>query len=117
MAFLFFMLFAVQLLMNLYATSTINAAGLDAARSVASRNVNHFDPAAIASAQTGAEARFRALLGSAADGAELSWSIDQQTVRLHVQMRPPTILPTSLGHRVAFSEVSRTYEVQVEELQ
>lgn len=115
-AFLFLLLFAVQLLVNLYTTTTVTAAGLDAARVVAGKDVDHLDPGAVASARVRAEDRFRSLMGAAADRAVLSWSDDAETVRLRVQMDPPTILPHALGGVLAFGRVDRTFEVHVEEL-
>lgn len=115
-AFLVFLLFGVQLLANLYAVSTVSAAGLDAARTVASKNVDHSDPGSIRAAQASAEAQFHSLLGAAADGAELHWSVDGSTVRLQVIVDAPIILPPSLGDELAFSRIDRTFEVHVEEL-
>ncbi len=115
-AFLAFLLFAVQLLANLYAVTTVSAAGLDAARAVASKNVDHTDPSSIHAAQVRAEAQFRSLLGSAADEAVLRWSVDGSTVRLQVVVDAPVFLPPSLGHEVAFSRIDRTFEVHVEAL-
>jgi hypothetical protein len=115
-AFLLFLLFAVQLLVNLYAASAVTAAGFDAARTVASRHVDHGDPASVLAAQQVADGRFRSLLGRSADTAELRWSVDQERVRLHVRVEAPAVLPTSLGHRVAFGRIERTFEVRVEAL-
>lgn len=115
--FLLVLLFAVQLLVNLYATSTVTAAGLDAARVVAAKDVDHLDAGSVAAAQGRAESRFRSLLGGAADRAVLTWASDASTVRLRVVMEAPTFLPRALGHRVAFGEIDRTFEVHVEELQ
>lgn len=115
-AFLLFLLFAVQLLVNLYAVTTVSAAGFDAARTVASRQVDHDDSAAVAAAQARAESRFRALLGRAADRAELSWTVSADAVQLHVIATPPGILPTTLGRQVAFGHIDRTFVVRVEEL-
>lgn len=114
--FLVLLLFAVQLLVNLYATTTVTAAGLDAARLVASKNVDHHDPGAVASARTQAEARFRSLMGEAGAQAKLSWAGDVETVRLRVTLESPSILPRTLGNLVAFRQIDRTFEVQVEEL-
>ncbi|MEO6629046.1 MAG: hypothetical protein ABIP03_10815 [Aquihabitans sp.] len=115
-AFLLFLLFAVQLLVNLYATSVVTAAGLDAARSVASRSVNHGDPATVADARQRAEAGFRNLLGEASQDARLRWDGDGEFIRLHVLMETPGILPSALAGPVAFGTIDRTFVVRVEEL-
>jgi hypothetical protein len=115
-AFLLFLLFAVQLVVNLYTVTTVSAAGLDAARTVASRHVDHDDAGSVAAAQARAESRFRALLGRAADRAVLTWNISGDVVHLQVRVRPPGILPSALGHRVAYGRIDRTFAVRVEEL-
>lgn len=115
-AFLLLLLFTVQLLVNLYATTTVSAAGLDAARTVASRAVDHGDPAAIVGARLRAEARFRRLLGRSSDHAQLTWIDDGENVRLRVVMRAPGILPSTVAGRVAFGTIDRTFVVRVEEL-
>ena len=115
-AFVLFLLFAVQLLVNLYTATTVSAAGLDAARTVASRHVDHDDAGSVAAARARAEARFRSLLGRSADRAELTWSITGDVVHLRVVARPPGVLPSTLGHRVAFGHIDRTFTVRVEEL-
>lgn len=114
--FIILLLFAVQLLVNLYATTTVTAAGLDAARLAASKDVDHTDAGAVAAARTRAEARFRSLMGEAAEGAVLTWADDADSVRLSVALDTPTILPRSLGGIVAFGRIERTFEVHVEEL-
>ncbi len=115
-AFLLLLLFAVQLMANLYATSTVSAAGFDAARLVASKDGDHTEPGSVASARARAEARFRSLVGRLGDRASLTWSDDAEIVRLHVSVATPTILPRSFGDVVAFGQVERTFEVHVEEL-
>lgn len=115
--FLVLLLFAVQLSVNLYATTTVTAAGFDAARLVASKEVDHADPGSVAAARMRGEARFRSLMGAAGDRAVLHWSGGADTVRLQVTLHTPTILPRSFGGRVAFGRIDRTFEVRVEELQ
>ena len=114
--FLVLLLFAVQLLANLYATSTVSAAGLDAARAVASRHVDHHSDAAVQAAQRRAEADFRQLTGRLGDDARLTWSADAEHVRLHVAVDAPTILPRTLAGPLAFAHIERTYVVRVEDL-
>lgn len=115
-AFLLFLLFAVQLSVNLYATSTVTAAGYDAARGVASHRVDHGDPASVAAAQRMAETRFQTLLGRSARNARLDWTVDGTTVALRVRVDAPTVLPRRLGAKVGLDEVDRTFVVRVEQL-
>lgn len=114
--FLVLLLFAVQLSVNLLATTTVTAAGYDAARTVASRRVDHGDPVAVAGARRQAESAFRRVVGRAASGARFAWRLDGQDVRLRVRMRAPAILPQTLGARVGLDQVDRTFVVRVEEL-
>lgn len=112
--FLVLLLFAVQLVVNLYASSTVSAAGYDAARQVASRRVDHGDPAAIASAQLDAERRLRRLLGELGRSAEVTWQVDADTVRLRVVADAPGVLPRRLAQGTALRQVDRTFVVRIE---
>lgn len=114
--FLVLLLFAVQLSVNLAATSTVNAAGYDSARLVASSQVDHQSTESLADARRRAEARFHHLMGSAGDDARLSWRVAGGAVRLRVQLEPPGILPSTLAASVGFDHVDRTFVVRVEEL-
>ena len=116
MVFLVLLLFAVQLSVNLYATSTVNAAGYDSARLVASADVDHQRPASLDAARRRAEARFHQLVGAAGDRAELSWELAGGVVRFRVQMDPPGILPPTMGSAVGFDHIDRTFLVRIEEL-
>ncbi len=116
-AFLLFLLFAVQLLVNLTTVSTVSAAGYDAARTVAARQVDHDDAGSVAAAQARAEARYRAVMGRAGNHSILTWSVSPTEVRLQVVTTPPGILPSSLGHHLAFSRIERSFLVRVEDLQ
>lgn len=111
--FLVFLLFAVQLLVNLYTSTTVTAAGYDAARTVASRRVDHTDPGSLRAAQTEAEQRFHQLMGRASEGADLSWTVNDTTVALTVTMDSPSILPAAFGS-VAFDRIDRTFVVRTE---
>lgn len=116
LVFLVLMLFAVQLATNLYATTTVTAAGFDAARVAASKDVDRTDAGAVAAARWRGEQRFRSLLGATGDRAELTWLDDAYTVRLHISVDAPTILPRSFGGVAAFGHIERTFEVHIEEL-
>lgn len=109
LAFLGFLLFAVQLLLNLYAASTLTAAAGDAARLVAARG-NPRDAAALARAEDHA----RSLLGRFGDDVTFSWELDGDSVRLRVRAEPPRVLLPALGGAVGFDEIDRTVEARIE---
>lgn len=110
-AFLAFLLFAVQLLLNLYAASTLTAAAGDAARLVAARG-NARDPAAV----DRAEAHARSLLGRFGDDVTFTWTVGDGAVSVRVRAEPPRVLLPALGGAVGFDEIDRTVHVRVEEL-
>lgn len=114
-AFVLFLLFAVQLIVNLYATSTVTAAGYDAARSVASASVDHSDPQAVVGAQQEAERHLRDLLGAMGRGAELSWSSDGDQIRLHLMVDSPGIIPSSVRDTTGLRRIDRTFVVRIEQ--
>jgi hypothetical protein len=116
LVFLVLLLFAVQLVFNLYATSVVNAAGLDAARQVAGRGVDHHDPRALASATASAERRARALLGTYGDRVRFTWVVDDQRVTLRLQVPRTRILPSSVASGVGLDQIDRTVTVRTEEL-
>jgi hypothetical protein len=113
-AFLFFLLFAVQVTVTLYATSTTNAAGYDAARSVAASSIDHDDAGAVRRATGTADQQFRALLGRRGDDAELRWDIDDDAVRLHVVVEAPSILPRAIRDTTRLRRIERTFVVRIE---
>ncbi len=108
LVFLGLLLFAVQALFNLYATSVVTAVAYDAARRVA-----------VADGGTGhiaaAEADARRALGRYGQRVTFDWSAsDGDVIVLSVHARNPThLLPTMAG-RLAFDEVDRTVRVRVE---
>lgn len=114
--FLVLLLFAVQLCVNLYATSTINAVGFDAARAVASHRVDHQNPVSVADAQLEAERNLRQLLGDVGRAADLSWSVDADVVRLRLVVDAPAILPSGLASGTGLRHIDRTFVVRIEEL-
>ena len=113
--FLLFLLFAVQLITNLYATSTVSAAGYDAARQVASRQVDHHDPTAVARAEAQAEQQLRALLGGMGQRANMSWDVTGSSVRLSVHVRAPGILPSAIDGGAGRRVIDRTFAVRIEQ--
>jgi Flp pilus assembly protein TadG len=110
--FLVLMLFAVQVLVGLYATSVVTAATYDAAKVLAGA-----DTGDSAVARANAESGARSQLGRYGEKAVFGWENDAQVVRLHVQAPRPTLLPRSLVRGVGVSEIERTVTVRVERVQ
>lgn len=115
-AFLVLLLFAVQLVFNLYATSTVTSVGYDAARSVASNGVDHDDAGGVGQARADAEARARRQLGRYGEQVSFDWSgSDGQSVRLRVRAtNPRTGYAAFLSRPLGFDTVDRTVTVRVE---
>ncbi len=107
--FLVLLLFAVQVLVGLYASSVVTAATYDAAKVVAGADVG--DSAA---GRVNAEAGARSQLGRYGEKATFGWDNDADVVRLHVQAPRPTLLPRSLVSGVGLGDIERTVTVRVE---
>jgi hypothetical protein len=114
LVFLVLLLFAAQLIFNLYATSVVNAAGMDAARQVASGEVDHADSQAVDEAMASAEARARSLLGEYGDHVRFTWTVDDERVSLRLQVERTKILPTAVASGVGLDEIDRTVTVRTE---
>jgi hypothetical protein len=114
LAFIVFLLFAVQLLFNLYATSAVTAAGLDAARVVAAGQVDHSDPVFLQAATVRAEAKARAVLGRYGDHVSFGWQIDNEFVQLHLRVKNPRVFFGRLDRAIGFDTFDRTVKVRVE---
>jgi hypothetical protein len=115
--FLAFMLLAVQVLLGLFHRSIVTSAAHEAARVVASRDVDQRDAAAVATARARGERRARQLLGRSGDDLELDWSdSDTDTVVLHVWATSPRVLLPGLQTQLGFDHVDRTVRVRVETL-
>lgn len=113
--FLVFLLFAVQLLFGLYATSTLNAVANDAAVRAASSDAPPLEVI---------EAEARRSLGEVGSSATFVWSTDDSdgdgegdTVVLEVAARPPRFIPASIGGAIGLDEIRRTVRVRTERLQ
>lgn len=113
LVFLIFLMFAVQLLFGLYASSTITAVTNDAVARAATPN---------APSRQVIEAEARANLGQVGDAARFSWSTDDDdgdgemdTVVLKVVATPPRLVPTSVGSTAGFGEIRRTARARIEE--
>lgn len=113
-AFLLFLFLAIHVLIGLYATSAVTAAAYDGARQVASADVEHDDPGALAAAREDAEAHVRSLLGRAGATARFDWTSSSATVvALHVRVPWPRLLP-AIGGPLGDARVDRTVRVRVE---
>lgn len=108
--FLVLLLFAVQVLTNLYATSAVTAAAYDAARAVASFP----DGANRAAAAASAEERAREVLGRFGDRVTFEWDVTgDRFVVLHVRADNHTARFAGLPLD-AVSTVDRTVRARVE---
>lgn len=106
--FLAVLLFAVQVLYNLYATSVVTSVAFDAARRVAAAEGG--ETAAVGEAETAA----RQALGGYGDRVSFEWSLDGEGVVLRVRAQNPSfLLPVQAG-LVAFGDIDRTVRVRTE---
>jgi hypothetical protein len=113
--FLAFLLFAVQLLMNLYATSAVTDAAWDGARHVAGARVDHSDAIAVAAAEATAEVRMRAELGRFADRVIFDWSATGvEVVSVRVRGTTPRFGLPGLSGPLRFDVIDRSVHVRVE---
>ena len=110
--FLMFLVFAVQLLFGLYASSTVTAVAHDAAR----RAAGHGAPSL-----STIEADARSHLGRVGEGADFEWGTDDadgdgtaDTIVLRVVATPPRLVPASLGRGVGLGPIDRTVRVRIE---
>lgn len=112
--FLAFLLFAVQLLVNLYSASVVTSAAYDAARRVA---VGGEHPPSAASLGA-AEEHARGLIGAPGDDAVLTWDLsDPDVVALRIEVANPRVLLGGLGGALGFDTVDRTVRVRTERSQ
>lgn len=105
--FLAFLLLAVQVMLHLYASSVVESAAFDAARTVSSADCG---PPCVGRAET----KLRAGLGGLGDGMELSWDVGTEQVRLTVTGRSPARLVGGLAQLTGMSGISETVEVRRE---
>ncbi|HVF73947.1 MAG TPA: hypothetical protein VM938_02765 [Acidimicrobiales bacterium] len=103
--FLSLLLFAVQVLVGLYATTVVSAAAYDAAKTVAGADAGA-DSRAVA--VDGARRR----LGRVGEQASFTWGEAPDVVVLTVRAPRPQFLPGGLG----LPDVVRTVRVRVEEV-
>lgn len=112
--FLVFLLFAVQLLFGLYASSTITAVANDAATRAASADAPPLSTI---------EADARENLGEVGKSATFAWDVDDSdgdgamdTVVLEVVARPPRFIPPSIGGSIGLDEIRRVVRVRAEQV-
>ena len=106
--FLVMLLFAVQVLFNLYATSVVTAVSYDAARRVAGSDGG---PEYVAEAEDHA----RRALGRYAGRITFDWSASSpEEVVLRVQSDNPSVLLPVVAGPVAFDKLDRTIRIRVE---
>lgn len=110
-AFLSFLLFAVQIAYDLYATSAVTSAAFDAVRVVAGS-----DAAGNDAARADAEESVRRVLGQYGDRVAFTWSVDDEVVVLRVQATNPSFLPAALRRPLRLDQVDRTVRARVERL-
>lgn len=101
LVFVSLLLFAVQVLVGLYATTVVTAAAYDAAKAVAGADRPPVDVA---------EAAARRHIGRSGDRASFRWAVDDDVVSLTVRAPRPTLLP------LMADDVVRTVRVRVESL-
>lgn len=106
--FLLMLLFAVQVLFNLYAASVVTSISYDAARRVAGSDGG-------TDSTTQAEADARRSLGRYADRVDFEWvATGPDEVVLRVQTDNPSVLLPALVGPVAFDQLDRTIRVRAE---
>lgn len=111
--FLALLTVAVQVLVDLYQTSVVTAAGYDAARSVAADP----DQPPSAAELDAATAHVEELLGDAARGASIDWEVTDDVVRLHLVVPTRRFLLPAVAGPLGLDEVDRIITVRIERLQ
>lgn len=106
-AFLMFLFLAVQVSINLAATSSVSALGHDAARRAA---LAGGDEAAIAEA----DAWLRSRLADA-DVTQMRWERRSGAVVLHLEVEPPDVL-INRGGPLSANTIERSFQVRVEQI-
>jgi hypothetical protein len=114
LVFLMFLVFAVQLLFGLYASSTVTAIANDAAQRAATRSAPPLDTI---------EADARRSLGRVGDQARFTWTTEDadgdgeaDTVALRVVAPLPRFVPPSLGG-LGLDDIDRTVRARLEAFQ
>jgi hypothetical protein len=113
LVFLLSLLLAVQVLVDLYATSAVTAAAYDGARIVAGAD----GQADVRTARSEAERRIVTTLGRfGRDRVALTWKEDPsgRDVVLNVRAENPSFLPAGLRRPMGLDAVERTVHVRIE---
>jgi hypothetical protein len=106
--FLGMLLFAIQALLNLYATTVVTSVAYDAARQVAGSDGGP-------NAEAGAEAQARHLLGRFGNDVSFDWSATTtDNVVLRVRAQVPSVLLDSSHGTLPFGSIDRTVRLRVE---
>lgn len=106
--FLLLMLFAVQVLYGLYATSVVTAATYDAAKAVAGSDGGE-------AARDEAQRRAARQLGRYGEEVSFDWRrSDAEAVRLTVRARRPSFFPRELVGDSFLGDIVRTVRVRME---
>jgi len=101
------LLFTMQALLNLYATSVVTSVAYDAARQVAGAEGGQ-------EAMAAAEQQARRLLGRLGDRVSFDWGqTTEEDVVVRVQGRVPSVLMSS-GTVLSFGDIDRTVRLRVE---
>jgi hypothetical protein len=119
LVFFILLLFAMQLMLGLYGTSTLTAVAHDAARRAAGRDGPR-TPAALATYESVARSQLGALGRSAA--TRFDWRLEDDdgdgvtdVVRLTITVGdPPRVLPARFGGLLGFDPLRETVRVRVE---
>jgi hypothetical protein len=115
LVFLAFLLFAVQLLISLFATSAVTSAAFDGARMVAGARTAHRDPGSVLAARRLAESRMRAELGTFGATVRFDWSgSDDQEVQVRIEGDAPRFFFPGLQHLAGSDHIDRSARVRVE---
>jgi hypothetical protein len=109
LVFLLLLLFAVQVLVGLYATTVVTATAYDAAKTVAGAAARGSDDA-----QGRAVADARSRLGRLGEEAQFTWAATPDAVALTVRAPRPRLLPRSLVGALGPPDVVRTVRVRLE---
>jgi hypothetical protein len=113
---LLFMTFAAQVLLGLYATSTVRAVLHDAASRAASQRSSHPDLGALA-------AQAEASLGSMGDRTTITLRLvdedgdrEADVVAGRAVAVPPRLVPPSIGGMIGFDQIDVAVRVRIERL-
>ena len=106
--FLGMLLFTVQALLNLYATTVLSSVAFDAARQVAESDGS-------SGAIAGAEAQARQMLGRFGSDVTFDWSATTgDDIVLRVRGRVPSVVLTPGRTALPFGDIDRTVRLRVE---